>query len=235
MTGIGTGPLLGRLVQHLALPIEAAFWAAAGASLAGGLTFPALQGAIARVTAAHGPVGVCRLSARSAVQVLRTGARWPILMIGLAGAVFGGLSSFRTAYAASRGLDYSVFFIGFMTAAVCGRLALSGVVTRLNPFAMSTALTALMVVSLLAFLFLVDGWGTFPLAAVTLGVGYGLAYFVINGLAASEAPPEAVAQALLLSSLSYSSACSAVRRLWGSPWPRPASRRCSGWRWRWPC
>lgn len=41
------------------------------------------------------------------------------------------------------------------------------------------------------------------MTAALLGVGYGLNYSVINGLAANEAPPGLTAQALLLFSLSY--------------------------------
>ena len=38
---------------------------------------------------------------------------------------------------------------------------------------------------------------------VTLGVGYGLTYSVINGLVANEVPPGSTSQALLLFSLAY--------------------------------
>lgn len=41
------------------------------------------------------------------------------------------------------------------------------------------------------------------MTAALLGVGYGLNYSVINGLAANEAPPGLTAHALLLFSLSY--------------------------------
>jgi len=51
--------------------------------------------------------------------------------------------------------------------------------------------------------FVVDSSFTYLLAAVMLGVGYGLTYSVINGLAANEAPTGTTAQALLLFSLSY--------------------------------
>jgi len=47
-----------------------------------------------------------------------------------------------------------------------------------------------------------DGF-SYVLAAVMLGVGYGLTYSVINGLAANEAPDGTTAQSLLLFSLSY--------------------------------
>jgi MFS family permease len=53
------------------------------------------------------------------------------------------------------------------------------------------------------FEFAVTGWKSYLLASVTLGVGYGLTYSVINGLAANEAPRGETAQSLLLFSLSY--------------------------------
>jgi len=53
------------------------------------------------------------------------------------------------------------------------------------------------------FGFVVDSSFSYVLAAVMLGIGYGLTYSVINGLAANEAPTGTTAQSLLLFSLSY--------------------------------
>ncbi|MNV09566.1 hypothetical protein D3C71_1000640 [compost metagenome] len=53
------------------------------------------------------------------------------------------------------------------------------------------------------FGFVVDSSFSYVLAAVMLGIGYGLTYSVINGLAANEAPNGTTAQSLLLFSLSY--------------------------------
>jgi MFS family permease len=53
------------------------------------------------------------------------------------------------------------------------------------------------------FGFVVDSGFSYVLAAVMLGVGYGLTYSVINGLAANEAPHGTTSQALLLFSLCY--------------------------------
>jgi MFS family permease len=44
---------------------------------------------------------------------------------------------------------------------------------------------------------------SYLMAAVMLGIGYGLTYSVINGLAANEAPAGTLSQALLLFSLAY--------------------------------
>jgi MFS family permease len=57
--------------------------------------------------------------------------------------------------------------------------------------------------SIVLFGFVVDGGLSYVLAAMMLGVGYGLTYSVINGLAANEAPHGTTSQSLLLFSLSY--------------------------------
>jgi len=199
MTGIGTGPLLGRAAQGLGYPLESAFMVAAIASLLGGLMFlligPKIKG--------QGPVTVCKITPRAAAVVLRSKAVLAIMMVGLGGAIFGGLSSFQTSYAALNQLDYSWFFLGFMGAAIFCRLLVAGFIVKRDPYVMSCLLTALIVVSVLMLMFFVSSGLTYLLAAVVLGVGYGLTYSVINGLAANEAPPGYMPQALVLFSMGY--------------------------------
>ena len=199
MTGIGTGPLLGRTAQGLGYPLESAFLLAAGASLLGGLMFlligPMIKG--------QGPVTVCKITPRAAAVVLRSKAVFAIVMVGLGGAIFGGLSSFQTSYAALNQLDYSLFFLGFMSAAISCRLLVAGFIVKRDPYVMSCLLTALIVVSVLMLMFFVSSGLTYLLAAIVLGVGYGLTYSVINGLAANEAPTGYTSQSLVLFSLAY--------------------------------
>jgi MFS family permease len=76
-------------------------------------------------------------------------------------------------------------------------------VVKRDPLRASCLLSGLMMGSLLMFGFVVDDGFSYVLAAVMLGVGYGLTYSVINGLAANEAPTGTTAQSLLLFSLSY--------------------------------
>ena len=116
-------------------------------------------------------------------------AAFAILMVGLGGCVFGGLSSFQTSYAAAHGLDYSLFFAGF--------------VVKLDAYRAACVLSGIMLGSIALFAFGVSGNFSYLLAAATLGVGYGLTYSVINGLVAHEAPPGTTSQALLLFSLAY--------------------------------
>ncbi|MFJ3157768.1 MFS transporter [Pseudomonas protegens] len=202
MTGIGSGPLLGRLASALGYPLTSAFLIAAGASLLGVLIFWRLDGRL-RQQANHLGTSAAGITWAGTAQVLSSRAVWPILMVGLGGCVFGGLSSFQTSYGPSRGVDYSLFFLGFMSAAIASRLLIAGIVVKRDPYRAACLLSGLMLVSILLFLFAVDSSASYLLAAVTLGVGYGLTYSVINGLAANEAPAGCTSQALLLFSLSY--------------------------------
>ena len=203
MSGIGTGPLLGRAAQGLGYPVESAFLVAALASLLGGLMFIAIGPKIKHQHSTSGPVTVCKITPRAAGLVLRSKAVFAIIMVGLGGAIFGGLSSFQTSYAALNQLDYSLFFLGFMGAAISCRLLIAGFIVKRDPYVMACLLTALIVVSVLMLMFFVSSGITYLLAAVVLGVGYGLTYSVINGLAANEAPAGYTPQSLVLFSLAY--------------------------------
>ena len=201
MAGIGTGPLVGRLAGFLLLPVESAFLVAGVCSLTGGvLCFCADR----RFRKGNNVIPqVKRISARAFRKIACSNAVFPIVMVGLGGCIFGSLSSFQTTYAQTFGFDYALFFVGFMLAAIGSRLLLAGYVVSYNPFVSSFFLTSLIVLSLLMFIVLTDDVFLYVLAAVVLGVGYGLTYSVINGLAANEAPEGLMPQSLLLFGLSY--------------------------------
>ncbi|QBQ12875.1 MULTISPECIES: MFS transporter [unclassified Pseudomonas] len=198
MTGIGSGPLLGRAASALDFSLTAAFHIAALASLVGVLIFWRLGRALSQHTAP-----AAKISWSATRKVLSSRAVFAIIMVGLGGCVFGGLSSFQTSYATLHGLDYSLFFLGFMSAAITSRLLIAGIVVKRDPYWAACVLSGLMLVSIFLFGFRVSGNYSYLLAAVTLGVGYGLTYSVINGLAANEAPAGTTSQALLLFSLAY--------------------------------
>lgn len=90
-----------------------------------------------------------------------------------------------------------------MSAAISNQMLIASFVVKRDPYWASCLLSGLMVVSILMFRFVVDDAFTYLMAATVLGVGYGLTYSVINGLAANEAPAGNTSQALLLFSLGY--------------------------------
>ncbi len=197
LSGIGCGPLLGKLAVYLGMPIQAAFFCAALTAALGSLYF------IKIAAAGPQPVSQAQFSLSAAAQVLKSPAAFSIVMVGLSGAIFGAMGSFQSSYAASLGLDYAVFFIGFMGAAIACRLSIAGWVVKRDPLATSCLLTTLMLIAVVGFATWVHDSTSYLLTAALLGVGYGLNYSVINGLAANEAPKALTAQALLLFSLAY--------------------------------
>jgi len=199
MSGIGSGPLLGRGASALGLPLTSAFLLAAFASVVGVVMFWRLGAHLK----GHANAPVARISWAATRQVLSSKAAFAIVMVGLGGCVFGGLSSFQTSYAAARSLDYSLFFLGFLSAAITSRLLIAGFVVKRDAYRAACVLSGLMVLSVVLFGYGVSGSGSYLLAAVILGVGYGLTYSVINGLVANEAPAGTTSQALLLFSLAY--------------------------------
>lgn len=201
LTGIGAGPLLGKLGAYVCLPVQTAFFCAAASAALGGLYFWQMGARDRRLD--RRPGTRVQISLEATASVLSSRSAFSILMVGLGGAIFGGMGSFQTSYAASLGLDYSLFFIGFMGAAIGCRLLIAGWVVRRNPLATSAVLTTLMLVAVVGFDRWVSGSLSYALTAALLGIGYSLNYSVINGLAANESPPTLTAQALLLFSLSY--------------------------------
>ena len=199
LSGIGAGPLLGRAAGALGLPLTAAFYIAGVASLVGVLLFWRMGAHLKH----HANAPASKISWASSRRVLSSKAAFAILMVGLGGCVFGGLSSFQTSYAAAHGLDYSLFFGGFLSAAITSRLLIAGYVVKRDAYWAACVLSGIMLGSIALFAFGVSGNLSYLLAAATLGVGYGLTYSVINGLVANEAPPGTTSQALLLFSLAY--------------------------------
>ncbi len=178
LSGIGSGPLLGKLAGFAGLPVQTAFAFAAVAAVLGGLYFWRLG---AREETRMRSSERVQISLKATAQVMRSPSGLSILMVGLGGAVFGVMGSFQTSYATSLGLDYSLFFIGFMGAAIVCRLLIAKWVVQRNPFLASCVLTSLMLIAVIGFGEWVHDSLGYLLTAALLGVGYGLNYSVPGG------------------------------------------------------
>lgn len=201
MAGIGTGPIIGRIVIGLSMSIEIAFICAGIASFIGSVMYMWLHYRLLK--AGKLIPQISKISFRAVREILASNAVYSIIMVGIGGAIFGGLSSFQTSYADKYDFDYSLFFIGFITSAILCRLFLAGYVVKKDPFYTLVILTSLTLVSIILFINTTRNPAFYLATAAILGVGYGLTYSVINGLAANEAPANRIPQSLLLFSLSY--------------------------------
>ncbi|RUM99497.1 MFS transporter [Pseudaminobacter arsenicus] len=201
MAGIGTGPILGRAASAANLPIESTFLASGIASLFGMAMFAFLKGRIARNGIEE--IQGARLSWNAVHRLAKSLACYPIIMVGISGAIFGGLSSFQTSYASIRGLDFSIYFIGFMPAAIVTRLFFVGYAAHWSPSLSNLLLTGLITGCIGLFLANTGNTALYFSASAMFGGGYGLFYSLINAQAVNLAPSGLVPQALLLFSLSY--------------------------------
>jgi MFS family permease len=201
MSGIGAGPIIGRIAIAWSLPIETAFLFASFSSLCGAALYLWLH---VRLTNSGKMLPqVSRISLGAARLVICSRAMYSITMVGIGGAIFGGLSSFQTSYAKLHGFDYSIFFFGFMASAILSRLFLAEYVVKKDPLNTLVVLTSLTLTSILIFSMTTSSASAYLGAAAMLGLGYGLTYSVINGLAANEAPTGLMPQSLLLFALAY--------------------------------
>ncbi len=201
MAGIGTGPIIGHIVSALDLPIESAFLAS---SVVVGLGILSLFALVQKIKV--GPTETersDRISWSAARAVMCSQARSPILMVCIAGAVFGGLSSFQTSLAAGQNVEYYFYFLSFTFSAIFARLFLSACAILIPPRIVNLALTALMSISIGLFINIDGNTGLYLMAAGLFGLSYGLLYSLLTGQAANEAPESYVSQALLLFSLFY--------------------------------
>ncbi|MCO4857263.1 MFS transporter [Herbaspirillum sp. WGmk3] len=213
MAGIGSGPLIGRTVTASGLTLHLAFDIAAVASMVGAALFWRLAPGLSRRREdIEDGIQGHRLNWSACVSVCRSKAIYSIIMVGLSACIFGGLSSFQTSYAHIKQLDYALFFMGFMCAAIICRLFIARLVVKRDPYIASCVLSAVMAVSVLMLTLFVATPLSYLIAALTLGTGYGLTYSVINGLVVQESPPGLTSQSLLLFSLAY------FLGVFGFPW-----------------
>lgn len=201
MSGIGTGPIIGGATLSAGAPVSSAFLLAGAVVALGVLSLGVLGRRMGaqEVSAGTGD----RLSWASLRAVMRSTAAQPIFMVGVAGAVFGGLSSFQTSYAASHGFAFIDYFAGFTIAAIFARLFLAPYALRSPQPLMNLLLTAVMAIAVGLFILIEDSTTFYVFSSALFGASYGLHYSLLNSQATRAAPEKLVPQSLVLFSLSY--------------------------------
>lgn len=201
MCGFAVGPLLGRGASLFDLPLVYAFWIGAFSSFLGGCIIYLFY--LVTRTVDVDKNRVTKIDFSKTLEIVKSDAIFPITIVGLLGCIFGGFASFQTSYASYHGMDYSVFYITFMGSAIFSRLFLSKYILGKNPYIMSFFFSFLIVVSMVGYYFVNSNLTIYLVSSIIFGIGYGLCYSVITGIAANDAPQHLVPQALLFYSLSY--------------------------------
>jgi MFS family permease len=201
MLGIGASPVAGRFAGSLGIPVSSVFRFLVLACLAACVLLAWLGRSLRAFPRREGRQASLRWTAVR--QVFQGVGRYPVIMIGLGACIFSTLSAFQTTLARSWRMDYSLFFIVFITTVVACRLSLAAYIGRQDPFKVILALLATMLTGLLLMFRAADSVYVYAVSAMLFGIGYGLAYSVLNGIIANAVDTELQPQALQIFTCSY--------------------------------
>jgi len=202
MVGIGGGPVLAQALLHHGVPFHTLFLGSAGADAVAAAVL--LAGRFAPVhplreaAAAQPPPAL-----RDVLGILRGEAVYPIVMVFLGASVFSALFNFQATFAASRGLDYTVFYVTYTVVVIGLRFFAAGFVGRQQRDVATIGLLVTMTAAV-ALLFVANANDVvYGLAAALLGAGYGLVYPLIQAQAVAASPEYRATLVLTVFSVSY--------------------------------
>lgn len=128
------------------------------------------------------PLNTVGLSFAATAGILRARTALPILMMGLAAAIFAGLSIFQGVYARSRGLAPDAFFLTFTATTVVLRFSVASLIGKLPLHRLALCLFT---VTLAGIALLAVNSGSlilYVMASVLFAAGYGLTYATLNAM-----------------------------------------------------
>jgi MFS family permease len=174
--GIGLGPVLGRWLlgtgsgyRGVFLGATALCAAAATALLLGGRLVPDPRARSRNSVSASQPL------LPAVRRILGSEAGYSLLMVPLFACLFTAMTSFQTTFAQARGLDYSVYYVGYTAAVIFSRFVLSRAVVGRDPYLVIAVSVTGAGLAVASFLLVGSNSLVYGLSAVALGVGYGVA------------------------------------------------------------
>jgi MFS family permease len=200
MAGIGGSPILADFaIRTLHFATVTTFLIVGGIALAAAVLLAAFQ----RVAVALHPASGSRRWLRDFPAISRTAAIYPIVMVALGACVFSGILTFQTALVAGTAARASTFFAIYAVTVVLSRWLLAPLVNRAPKEISAQVLLFIMVLGIIA-MFAVPASAVFHvLAALLLGIGYGLVYSIIQTQAVNDSPADHRPAALTWFVLSY--------------------------------
>lgn len=203
MAGFGLAPVLASVLESAGYSVRDAFTLTSVFCLISAVLFFILNKPIKTHALNPAPEASSRITLVSLVQVLKSRALVPVIMVWLGASVFAGLTNFQTVFADDRGLNYATFFLVYTTTVVVFRLVLVTSKGGKNPYLTIAVLQYLMCASVV--LFILSGASTvlYVLVAILFGLGYGASYPILVAMAANDAEAHLGPQTLQLFALTY--------------------------------
>lgn len=195
MGGIGLSPILATaLIQHLGFSTGGALTLVASACVLAAVLLLAFERLSPPPPATSGALGSGWI--RTLPRLMRTRARYPLLMVCLGACVFSGLMTFQTSLVRGTSLQAGTFFAVYALTVVLARLTLAPALGRADGDRVAVLLLVLMTLGVAAVNFLAAGVAVQVASALLLGLGYGLVYSVIQTQVINDTQP-ALRQAAL--------------------------------------
>jgi MFS family permease len=129
------------------------------------------------------PMPHIEITVTATLALVRNSTAAPIVMIAVAACTFSGLSTYQSAYAASRHLNSDLFFLIFTASSVALRFSLAHVMGRLPVQRLALMLFAATGASLVLFIVNTGSTPLYMVATAIFAIGYGLTYSTLNGMA----------------------------------------------------
>ena len=201
--GMGATPIAGQLLVSRGVSYQDVFAVAAVLGLCAAALFALLAGVMPAQAATARADGAARSRIGPARLVLASGVGPFLLMVALGACVFTTMTSYQATFAASRGLNPSVFYACYTAGVIIPRFTVARLLSRTSPATATTALLAGMCLSLAGFLLAGHDLVGYAASSALLGVTYGLAYPLIQAQAVSNTPDRLRHWALWYFSLAY--------------------------------
>lgn len=136
-------------------------------------------------------------------RITRSPAKYPLIMVFLGACVFSSMVNFQTTFAASKELNYSIFYVSYTAAVIGARFLISGFVNRKEPMKTTVVLLGLMCLSLIMFAMISSSPALYAASSMLLGISYGLVYPLIQAQAVNASHESLRSRVLVYFSLCY--------------------------------
>lgn len=199
IAGMGISPVIAHWLTGTGIAYNQIFLGSALICIACVVMFAA----VTRMIDANGARPSAEAPKNALQSVLASEAVFPLVMVFLGASMFSSMMNFQTTFAASRGLDFQVFYLFYIASTIVSRFTLSQAVNRANPYVMTVVLLAIMCVSLASFSLVGRTAWQYAVASTILGSSYGLLYPLIQAHAVNLSAPELREKVLAYFSFSY--------------------------------
>ncbi len=203
MAGFGLSPVMAAVMEDSGLTVNDAFYVTAILCVIAAVLFFLITGAVRNYTLGAAGAARASLSLAGVMDIMRSPARLPVIMVCIGASVFAGMNNFQTVFADERGLDYADYFLTYTLTVVIFRVVLARFKGGANPWRMIALLQYVMCASVVLFMGIGSSFPLYLVMAFLFGIGYGVSYPILAAMAANDARPELLAQTLQFFALSY--------------------------------